>query len=437
MSKMTSEQLKGFVLEVLKSDVSATVADVVKEQMAKAMEKNQAQTPIDRAFQPGDVTMTEDGGFKMTMDQWLSFTKWQGATSYHGITARPPDHLGLKFGSCMRAYANARNAGTGISGAVDIMKRWDKDVAKAWEKALSASDATGGGFLVPPQYSQEIIEFLRPASVIRKLGPMMVPMPTGTIRIPKVTSGASASYIGENVNLPKSQQQFGQVTLTFKKEGVLVPISNDLIRYSSPGADAIVRDDLVRAMAQAESNAMLRGDGISGPKGMLNWCLDANKVNANGTVSLANVTIDLGKLIVSLMNNNIPMTKPVWIWAPRTWNYLMTVQTANGQFPYRDELMRGTFWGWAYGTTTQVPINNAEVGTAESEVYLADFADFALGESQSLIVDASQEAAYHDGTNVVAAFSQDQTVIRCIAEHDFVARRQESVAMLKRVNWGT
>lgn len=434
MSTMTKEQLDKRIVEILNTEVSKTVGEIVTAQMTKAMEAYKgAPHGLEKAFEP-EVTDPQTG-IKLTMSQWKDLSSYGGFTGHQ--LQRPPDHLGLKFGSCMRAVAASKQDGSGRRGAIDQIKRWGmKDVAEHWEKALAASDATAGGFLVPPQYSQEIIEFLRPASVIRRLGPMMVPMPTGTIRIPKVTQGAQASYIGENVNIPKSQQTFGQVTLTWKKEAVLVPISNDLIRYSSPGADSIVRDDVVRAMAQAESNAMLRGDGIGGPMGLLNWCLPANKLNANASVSLANVTIDLGKLIVQLMNANIPMTKPVWIWAPRTWNYLMTVQTANGQFPYRDELQRGTFWGWPYGTTTQVPINNAEVGVAESEIYLVDFADAALGESQALIVDASQEAAYHDGSNVVAAFSQDQTVIRCIAEHDFVMRRQESIAMLKRVNYG-
>ena len=301
------------------------------------------------------------------------------------------------------------------------------------EKALAASDATAGGFLVPPQFSQEVIEFLRPASVVRRLGPMAIPMPTGTFRIPKVTQGITASYIGENLPAPKQQPQFGNVTLTFKKLAALVPLSNDLLRYSSPGADAIVRDDVVNAMADAENRNFLRGDGTAAtPRGLLNWCLASQNLTANATSNLANFTADMGRLIVALMNQNIKMIKPAWIWAPRTWNFAMTVQTANGVFPFRDELMRGTFWGWPFGLTTAVPINLGTGGN-QSEIYLADFADVALGEALNLTVDASQEAAYNDGGTVVSAYSNDQTVIRAISEHDLVMRRQESVAVLSSV----
>ncbi len=434
--KMTTEQLMEhiktnvlpLVSEKVGSDVKAVIEAQVEKSLAASLAKEKAAGPqgLNGIFDEGSPLME----LIQQRQNTGAITPGMGASD---------DRLGRKYARCLMAYARAKMDGTGRIGAVKILRDWKhNDLADTYEKALAASDAIAGGFLVPPQYSQEIIEFLRPASVVRRLGPVSIPMTTGTIRIPKVVVGASAGYIGENTNAPKTQQQFGQVQLTFKKLACLVPISNDLLRYSSPGADSIVRDDVVRAMAQAENNAFLRGDGVNGsPRGLLNWTLPGGLLTANNTVSLANITADLGQMIVNLMNNNIPMIKPVWIWAPRTWNYLMTVQTANGVFPFRDELMRGTFWGWPYGTTTAVPINlstvAANTANIQSEVYLSDFADAALGESLNLTVDASQEAAYHDGSNVVAAFSQDQTVIRAIQEHDFVMRRQESVCILQGV----
>jgi HK97 family phage major capsid protein len=136
------------------------------------------------------------------------------------------------------------------------------------------------------------------------------------------------------------------------------------------------------------------------------------------------------------MNNNVPMSRPGWIFSPRTFNYLMTLTNTNGFFLFRQEMMGGNLWNWPYRVTTQVPINLTDHGgTTESEIYLADFDDAVIGEAQSLMIDVSQEAAYHDGSNVVAAFSQDQTVIRSIAEHDFAMRRAVSIAVLNGVTW--
>jgi hypothetical protein len=52
-----------------------------------------------------------------------------------------------------------------------------------------------------------------------------------------------------------------------------------------------------------------------------------------------------------------------------------------------------------------------------------------------LIVDASQEAAYQDGGTLRAAFSLDQTVIRCIAEHDLAMRHTKAGAVIEAVKW--
>jgi len=313
-------------------------------------------------------------------------------------------------------------------------KQWkDSNVAKA----LAAGDATAGGFLVPEALASEIIELLRPQSVVRRMNPVTIPMDTGTLRLPTISGGAAAAYVGENVNITKTEPTFGQVVLTFKKLAALVPISNDLLRMPTVGADNIVRDDLVAAMAQRQDLAFIRDDGTADtPKGLRFWAPAANLLNVNATVNLSNVTGDLAALVLQLRNNDVRMLRPGWLWAPRTEMFLATIRDGNGNYAFRDEMVqRGTFWGWPFGSTTQIPINLAVTDTLESEIYLVDFADAVIGDFTSLVLDASGEAAYHDGTNVVAAFSLDQTVVRAIAQHDFVMRHSPSVAVLIDVDW--
>ena len=322
-------------------------------------------------------------------------------------------------------------------GDVDKAAAWNN---KHWQdetvsKALAAGEATSGGFLVPPEFSQQVIELLRPMTVVRRMGPMVLPMTSGSMRIPKITAGSAASYVGENTNLPKTQPTFGQINLVFKKLAALVPVSNDLMRYSSPGADAIVRSDLVRAMAQREDQAFLRDDGTnSTPKGLRFWAPAGNLLLMTGTDVLADITTDLGKIIQKLRDANVPMTRPGWLMAPRTERRLMTIQNTSGFFVFRPEMLDGRLWTFPYAVTTQIP-TNLGAGT-ESELYLVDFDDAVIGESQNLILDVSTEAAYHDGANVVAAFSLDQTVIRAISEHDFALRRDVACAIITNITWG-
>lgn len=431
MAAMTKEQL----VEMIKEQVAPMIKELVGKDIA-----DQVRESVEKNLEP----LTRKKG---------------GIIERMFADAEPKKEVedGTNFAKCLRATAAAKMAGYGPEKAIDILKSWGHtDLADKWSdaraKALASNDPTQGGFLVPTQFSSDVVGLLRPAAVVRGLGAMTIPMPNGTVKVPKVTTGATASYIGENSNAPKSEERFGQIALSFKKLAVLVPISNDLIRYSSPSADAIVRDDVVRAMAQREDYAFLRDDGTSGtPKGIKNWINAANVFAANATVNLANVTIDLGKAVQTLMAANIPMivqqqqlqgvdARPGWIFSPRTYRYLTTVQTANGVYAFRDEMLRGTMWGWPFRVTTQVPetISTADVDGAgtSSEIYFGAFAHAVIGEGLGLQVDASQEAAYHDGSNVIAAFSQDQTVIRVIQEHDFALRYDKAFCRIKAVNWG-
>tara|TARA_Y100000310_G_C20658416_1_gene803274 strand:- start:370 stop:1647 length:1278 start_codon:yes stop_codon:yes gene_type:complete len=367
------------------------------------------------------------------------------AIAKSSVSQRREREKGEALARCLRATAWAKLNDAGVDGAITQLKRWgDDDIAERWQeartKALSAGDAASGGFLVPEEYSTELIELLRARSVVRAMGATTISIAgSGTLNIPKLTSGATAAYIGENTNIAESEQVFGNLKLSFKKLAVLTPISNDLIRYSSPGADQVVRTDLVEGMRVKEDQKFIRGDGTDGaPRGLLSWCPGGNKIAADGTVSLVNTFQDLGKLVLKLQEGNVPMTTPGWLFAPRTEQMLMTSLNANGVPAFRDEMSGGTLWGFPFRSTTSIPITLDTTGAGtndESEIYFVDFSQAVIGESSSLQVSASDTAAYHDGSNVIAAYSQDQTVVRAISEHDFGMRHDAAIAILTGVDW--
>ncbi len=301
--------------------------------------------------------------------------------------------------------------------------------------ALGESAGTTGGFAVPPEYSQEIIELLAAQAVVRRAGARVLPMNSNVLNIPRVTGGATSTYIGENQNIAKSEQTFGQLTLTAKKLATLVPISNDLIRDASPAADAIVRDDIVQSMALREDLGFIRDDGTQNkPRGIRYWTAAANVFSANATINAANVIADLGKAIRLVRASNAKMLRCAWIMSARTEFYLLTLLDANSNFIFRPEMLAGRLLGFPYFVSTQVP-ENLGSGTNETEVFFGDFADAVIGENESLVVDVSTEAAYYDGSSVVAAFSLDQTVIRAIARHDFALRHDTSFSVVTAVKW--
>jgi len=312
-------------------------------------------------------------------------------------------------------------------------------VTDAIGKALSTSGGTTGGFLVPQDYVADVIELLRPATVVRKSGPRILPMPRGTLAVPKQTSGANATYGAEGAPIATSQQGFGNVIASFKKLTSLVPVSNDMMRFAEPATDEIVRDDLVQQMARGEDKSFLRSDGtVDSPMGIRYFAPAANLVASNASYSLATVTGELGSASLRLKNANVGMVRPVWWMAPRVEEYLMTVQNSNGFYVFRDEMLQGKLRKFPYFTTTAIP-TNLTIGGATgngSEIYLTDMDSVLICDSMQLRLDVSTDGSYVDSGGVQRnAFQLDQTLIRAIAEHDLQMRHDEAAAVITGVCW--
>jgi HK97 family phage major capsid protein len=393
MGTMTTSELREFVRRELEGDVRG----VVERQMRKLGEARNGETRQLVSRMMGG----EDGG-----------------------AAGDREARAVGLSQILRAVASSKGD---PQRAADWAKR--NHCSDSVVRALTAGEGAAGGFLVPITFSQDVIELLRPASIVRKLNPSVIDMPSGTTRMPKLIVGATANYIGESVNIPTSQPQFGQVTLSFKKLAALVPISNDLIRYSNPSADSVLRDDLVKTMAQRENAAFLRDPGSENtPTGIRYQVATANVLTMTGTDILADIATNLGRLVLALENANVPMLRPGWMFSPRVKYRLSTILNAvSSTYFFRGEMMQGTLLGYPFASSTQVP---------DSEVYFVDFSEVIIGESQQLIVDSSQEASYWDGTTQQSAYSRDESVVRAILEEDLDMRHAESGTVLTGVTWG-
>lgn len=412
----------------------AAVADEARSILNTAEEANRNLTEEERAAYDAKLNEVEELGERIERQRKLYALELEKPPVRTEVNKNGADNPTREKGDAVSRMVRSLAAAKGSAReAAHYCEQTIHDAEIA--RALAAGSGSAGGFIVPEQYSAELIELLYPASAVRRMGARVIPMPGGNLTLPKLTGGATAAYVGENSNMTKTEQTFGQLKLSAKKLAALVPISNDLIRFSSPSADAIVRADLIQSIATKEDSEFLRGDGLGlGPKGLRHWAPAANVLAVNATVNLANVTTDLGKLELALMGANVRMIQPGWIMAPRTRVYLENLRDSNGNVAF-PEIAQGRLKGYPFAMTTQIPVNLAVTGTGESEIYFVDFADVVIGEVPGLILDVSSEAAYYDGSAVVSSFSQDQTVIRVIVQHDLGMRHDASVAVLKDVDW--
>ncbi|HTK34557.1 MAG TPA: phage major capsid protein [Caulobacteraceae bacterium] len=344
--------------------------------------------------------------------------------------AATPVAKGIKFSQTVRALVSAR-------GNIEAAREF---AASTWGEnydvtaGLQANDASAGGFLVPEQFSAEMIELVRPRTVVRK-NCRVVPLVGGTDTMPTVESGSAAYYIGEGSDIQETEPTFGSLKFVEREVAALVPISNKLLRNASVNVDVTVRDDLTLAFAQAEDVAFLRSNGVgAAPKGIR--YLAGSIIAANASVSLANIDADSRKLINGLALNNIPMINPRWVMSPRVFGFLQDLRDGNGNIVFPGLQLAQPMWkSFPVEVTNNVPVNLGGGGT-DSELSLVDFNEAVIADTFQVRIDASESASYKKGGVMVSAYSQNQTVIRAVAAHDFGLRRAYAAAVLTGVSWG-
>jgi HK97 family phage major capsid protein len=420
---MTEQQLAGMVAEVVKQVLGCSPEEFAKEREQRKLEQEKRDASVRRYVVELEINKTDED-YKRKAQHVIRGDKYEG--------------LGLPMARLVRAYAGAKRSGTDPR---DFVRRhwqdeWLADaIDEAQKRALTTDVEADGGFIVPPDFRNSMIELLRNKTIVRGSGIPVVPMRRGSMSMPRQTGAGTAAYVGEARRINPSQQTFGQLNLLAKKLAALSALSNDLIRESDPSADMIVRNDLVQVMAREEDSAFLRGDGTGyRPMGLRSWINSANVFASTGA-TLDQKTNDLFDLILRVERNNIDLFNACWFISVRTKSGLMRQRDVNGNFVFKDEMERGTLLGWPYYASNAVP-TTLGLGTNESEIYFVETSQCIIADTMGLEVVVEPNGTYElsDGT-VVSGLSHDLTVVRCIQKHDFAMRHDLAGAVLTGVTY--
>jgi len=143
--------------------------------------------------------------------------------------------------------------------------RMDTDIDS---RAMSEGINTAGGFLVPDEFEQTIIDLREEYGNARR-NCRIKPMASDHSNEPKKTGGLIAHPVGENAAIIESQQTWGNVELTAKKWGVLTRISSEISEDSIISLADDLANDAALAFATAEDDACIDGDGTGAYNGIV------------------------------------------------------------------------------------------------------------------------------------------------------------------------
>ncbi len=320
-------------------------------------------------------------------------------------------------------------------------------------KDLAVGDDTLGGYLIPVAQAGRVIDLLRNRSVMMRAGAAEFALPpSGNLTLPRLGSDPAFAYTDPDTqtDMATSNLGTGVVRLQAKSLRGAVTIPNDLIRYSSPSVELLVRSALASKAAVAEDFAFLEGPGSSiAPKGLLNYPLSAaetpaiNKVTLHvaGPGSEANgdtfIPEDVAKIIGLYYSGNDDDPPTGWIMRPMMWSAIqnrradaVTAGDAKGPFVFwtdrgsnRSEIPQ-SLGGFPVYPSMQVNKTRAEGGSSTlTYILFGNFRRMQIGRSGVIELAVSEHVK----------FLQDKTIIRAILRSDMGLEHEESFVLTDTV----
>lgn len=309
----------------------------------------------------------------------------------------------LPVGTAFTRYVTALAQSKGnIMHAVEISKKWTdtpevETVIRAAVAAGTTTDATWAAPLVPyQQMASEFIELLRPKTFLGRLPLRRVPF---NISMPGQTAGSSVNWVGEGAPKPVSALAFNTTTLRWAKAAGIVVFTEELMRLSNPAAEAIVRQDLIDAIAKfldeqflgisiAEVSNVSPASVTNGVTPIIASGLDADDLRA-----------DVKAVFSAMIALNMSAAGCYWLMSERMALSIAMMTNPLGQpeFPAINA-EGGTFAGLPVLTSENVPQLTADITSpiryaAGDMIVLIKPSEVMLADDGGVAIDVSNQAS--------------------------------------------
>jgi HK97 family phage major capsid protein len=298
--------------------------------------------------------------------------------------------------------------------------------------------------------TSEFVEYLRPMTIIGKFGANGIPSLRAipfNVRFPAQVTGGDGYWVGEGQPKPLTRFSFEEVTLRWTKVANIAVVTEDLLRFSTPSAEIVVRNALAEAL-QARLDSDFINPSISlqadvRPASITNGAT----TSASSGVDAAAVRADIRTLLSVFIAANISTSGLVFIMREAQALALMLLRNDLGQREFPDiRINGGTLEGIPVITSQYVP-QGVVVAAAPGEIYLADDGGVSIdlsreaslemadsGLTNAVINDASPPVSVESA--LVSMFQTNSVAIRAERFINWRRRRTAAVAYLTGVGWG-
>lgn len=291
---------------------------------------------------------------------------------------------------------------------------------------IAGTDADGGYLVGTDHRGDQFIEALRSRLVFADLGTRFLSGLKGDVAIPKMTAAATAGFVAENNAVSEQNQTFGQVTLSPKSLGAFTDMSRLLMIQSDPSVEAIIRDDLLNAIAQKIEQVAIKGAGSNEPTGILETTgIGSVAIGTNGGAATWGSVVDLVKE-VEADNAGLSADSMAYLTNSKVKSHL--AQTAKVSSTDSVQILNdpwSSLYGYNMAVTNNVPSDLTKgTGTGLSALVFGDFSQLIVGmfSTADVLVDPYTNSA----TGAVR--------VRVMQEMDLGVRNAQSFAAITDID---
>lgn len=240
--------------------------------------------------------------------------------------------------------------------------------------ALQIGTDSEGGYLVPDEYENTLIEKLHDENIIRQYA-TVIKSSNGDKKIPVVAGYGEATWTDEEAAYTESDDSFGVITLGAHKLTSIIKVSEELLNDSAFDLEQYISKEFVRRMAAAEENAFINGTGTGRPTGILQTA-ETGKTTAAAAAITADEVIDLYHSLRSPYRKNA-----VFIANDSTVKAVRQLKDSNGMYLWQPGLKEGqpdTLIGNRIISSAYMP----EIGAGKKPILFGDISYYWIADRQ-------------------------------------------------------
>ena len=280
------------------------------------------------------------------------------------------------------------------------------------QRDLTVGTATAGGHLKGTDHlGGSFIDALRDRLVTRQLGAQIMSGLVGDIAIPALNAKTTVYWVAENGAPTEGAPTFRQVTMSPKTVAAYVDLSRKLLKQSDPSVEGVVRNDMVRQVANGVDAVAIEGGGSNEPTGITQTSgIGSVAIGTNGGAPTYDSVSSLAKEVGI---DNAAMGNLSFLTNEKVAHKLRTTPKVASTDSVMILEQPGSLMGYPLAITNAVPSDLSKgSGSNLSAMIFGNFSDLLIGEWGALDVLVDPYSLSTTGATRVTVFQDVDVAVR-------------------------